>query len=483
MKIVTSSQMKNADRNTTLVYGIPSVILMENAASECVNIILDNISLDNKKIVVICGGGNNGGDGLAIARKLFLKGLNVKIFKAFDEDKLTDESKQNYDIVLKVGVPFTESLRGFDVVIEALLGIGITGDVREKERKIINKINSLESFVVSVDVPAGICADSGKICGSAVKADLTITIGYGKTGLYTGKGLEYSGKKVVADIGLVPDNESNFFYLDKIPEEWKVKNSILAHKGDNGNVLIVAGSLGMTGAAYLTAMGAHRAGAGIVRLLVPQNLNEIMEKKLTETITIPINRENYFDETCFDTVMNTPADVIVIGPGIGRNEQTISLVHKIIKNSSVPVICDADGIYALSLNINVLKEAKAPVVITPHQGEFSRLLGKPVSEIENNRIGFASDFAKNYNVTVVLKGAGTVIAEPDGNVYINSTGNEGMAKGGSGDVLSGIIGGLCGKKYSHYAACGAYIHGLAGDKAAEVLGKDAMLPTDILNYI
>ena len=483
MKIVTTEQMFKEDKEATSVYGIPALLLMENAATECINIIDKEIGFDNKKVLVVCGSGNNGGDGLAIARKLFCKGINVFIFKAFDENGLKDEGKVNFGAVSKLGVPYSEEFNGFDLIIECLLGIGIKGDVREKEKNTIECINSLNVPVVSVDVPAGICANTGKVCGCAVKADLTIALGYGKPGLYTGKGYEYSGKVIVADISLPQNNDGNLFFIDKIPQDWIYKENPLAHKGDNGKVLIVAGSKGMTGAACFTALGAHKAGAGLVKLITPENLNTIYEKKLTETITAPVNCADFLDENCYDDIINSDYDVIVVGPGLGRKEQTVALVHKLIKNARVPLVIDADGIYAVSLNINILKEAKAPIYLTPHQGEFSRLIGKSVDEIEKNRIEFSRNFADEFNVTLLLKGAGTVVAENRGNVYINSTGNSGMAKGGSGDILSGIIGAFVAKNVPHSAIYAAYVHGMAGDDAAVNKGKCSMLPSDILEYI
>lgn len=483
MKIVTTEQMFKEDTEATSIYGIPALLLMENAATECIKIIENEFSFNNKKVLVVCGGGNNGGDGLAIARKLFIKEINVSVFKAFNETGLKEEGKINLDIVSKLGVPFSETLDGFDLIIECLLGIGIKGNVREKEKNIIEHINSLTVPVVSVDVPAGICANTGKVCGCAIKADLTIALGYGKPGLYTGKGYEYSGKVKVVDISLPPNNDGDLYYLDKIPDKWILNENPLAHKGNNGKVLIVAGSKGMTGAACFTALGAHKAGAGLVKLVTPENLNEIYEKKLTETITMPVNCRDYLDESCCDDIINSGYDAIIIGPGLGRNEQTVCLVHKLIRNARVPLIIDADGIYALSLNINILREAKSPVYLTPHQGELSRLTGISVENIENDRIGVCRSFVKEHNVTLLLKGAGTIIAEKEGNVYINSTGNEGMAKGGSGDILSGILGAFVAKNVPHSASFAAFIHGMAGDKAAEINGKCSMLPSDILEHI
>jgi len=482
MKLVTSEQMRMEDFRATEKFNIPGIVLMENAASETVAFMEREIDLKGKSIVVVCGGGNNGGDGFAVARKLYCKGYDVSICGVFSGGKMTASAETNLISAEKLRIPFVEKPDGFDVIVEALLGVGINGNVRDDIAEVINRINTQNSVVVSVDIPAGLDADNGNVCGNAVKADYTVTMGYGKPGLYTGEGKLYSGKIFVADISLPPDDEAKLFLIDEKCERlWMPKTNLLAHKGSNGTLAVAAGSLGMTGAAALCCNAALRSSAGIVKLLIPENLNSVMEVKLTEAITVPGCRKDFFCKKDAESLLSMGADAIVIGPGIGRNPETVEFVLEVVKKSEVPVIIDADGIYALSSNINVLKEANA--VLTPHPGEFSRLLGVSAEEINHNRINLSRDFAVKYNVTLLLKGAGTVVAEPDGTVYINSTGNEGMAKGGSGDVLSGIIGALVCRGSEHPAALGSFIHGKAGDKAAGIFGKISMLPSDIINNI
>lgn len=484
MKLTDTCEMRREDSNASEKFGIPGIILMENAAGETVRYMEENADLEGKKVLVLCGGGNNGGDGFAIARKLFCKGIEVYIFFAAQEEMLTESARMNYRAAVQLGIPFAKSLEGFDVMVDALLGIGITGDVRADFAEIINKINAQDAVVYAVDVPSGLCADTGRVCGCAVAADYTVAMAYGKPGLFTGRGKKYAGKVLVADICLPPNKQSTIELVDeKLVQSFLPQNNVLAHKGTNGTLAVAAGSRGMTGAATLCCLGALKSSAGIVKLLVPQNLNDIMEVKLTEAVTVPIDSENCFKERDAEILLNLNADAMVIGPGISRDDGTIAFVQSVVKNARVPLVIDADGIYAVSANIDILKEAKAEIILTPHPGEFSRLTGASVSEIENNRIEYAKKFAAKYGVTVLLKGAGTVIAEPNGKVYINSTGNEGMAKGGSGDVLAGIIGAFLCRGAVHPAAVGAYIHGKAGDRAAEKIGKTAMLPTDILNYI
>ena len=484
MKIVTADVMRREDLAATEKFNIPGIVLMENAASETVNFMEKEIGLCDKKTVVVCGGGNNGGDGLAIARKLFCKGYDVQIYTAFEREKMTDSAMTNLLSAEKLSVPFTNSLDGFDIIVEALLGIGITGNVRENFAEIISEINRKNATVISVDIPAGVDSDSGDVCGTAVFADYTVTMAYGKPGLFTGQGKMCSGKVIVADISLPPDGCSDYYAIDKeMVDSWMPEMNMLAHKGSNGTVAVAAGSVGMTGAAALCCMGALRNSAGIVKLFIPRNLNSIMEVKLTEAMTVPANNDNFFRKDDAVAFLGIKADCIVIGPGIGRNKETVDFVLEIVKNSEVPVVVDADGIYALSMNIDVLKEAKSEVILTPHPGEFSRLTGVSVEEINKNRVALAKEFAQKYNVTLLLKGPGTVVAEPEGTVYINTTGNEGMAKGGSGDVLSGIIGAFVCRGALHPGALGCYVHGKAGDIAAEMHGKVSMLPSDILNYI
>ena len=488
MKLVSCADMQKEDREATDIFGIPSVILMENAAISAVAAAEKNFSLQNNKIVVVCGGGNNGGDGLAIARHLHLKNYDVTVFKMFKDGKLTDNAEINYNAVKKLGIKEITccDFSDYDLIFDCLLGIGIKGEVKEDFSDVIDKINESGKPVISIDVPSGIDADSGKILGNAVKASLTVSMGYGKQGLYTGSGYEYSGKVEIGYISL-PKNEASSCFLtdDELVKKWTPDFDPLANKGTNGSVLIAAGSVGMTGAAALCASGALRSGAGLVRLAVPKNLNNIMEVKLTEAMTVPLECENYFDEKAAEEFLklSEKADAAAIGPGIGRDEQTVAFVHRIIRGSCVPLVIDADGIYAVSMNINILKEASCAVILTPHPGEFSRLVGYSADEINDNRIELSREFAVKYGVTLLLKGPGTVIASPDGEVYINPTGNSGMAKGGSGDVLTGIVVSCLAKGCENPAALAAFLHGRAGDRAAEILGKSVMLPSDMLKYI
>lgn len=484
MKLVSIERMRREDKAATTDYGIPPIVLMENAATETVRIMEEKTCLKNKKILVVCGGGNNGGDGFAIARKLFCKGYDVSVFTTHSRSRVTDTSLINYDSCVKLNVPFVDDIISADIIVDALLGIGIRGEIGVELLNIIRKINGMRATVFSVDVPSGICADTGKMSLVAVAATYTVAMGYGKPGLYTGKGKLFAGEVIVADICLPVNHDAKIELTDE---------AVIAplaplvfgddHKGKNGTLVVAAGSKGMTGAAYLCCMGALRCSAGIVKLFIPENLNPIMEVKLTEAITCPVKSEDFFKEKDAQDILSCNCDAIVIGPGIGRNEETVRFVHNVIKNAKVPVVIDADGIYAVSMNIDILQEAKTSVILTPHPGEFSRLCGLTVEEIENDRIGSAKQFAKKHDVTLLLKGPGTVIAEPDGKIFINPNGNEGMAKGGSGDVLAGIIGAFSCRKALKPAVIGAFVHGKAGDKAAEALSKTSMLPTDILNYI
>ena len=488
MKLISCADMQREEKEATGLFGIPSALLMENAAVSVIREAEAFFDIKDKKIVVVCGGGNNGGDGFAIARHLFLKNVDVTVFGLFNSDKLTENAKMNLDIIKKLGVKFTGNtdFSDFDLIFDCLLGIGIKGNVRENVSDVIDCINESGKPVISVGVPSGIDADSGKVLGNAVKADLTVSMGYGKIGLYTGSGYEYAGKVVIGDIAL-PKNECAAVQLtdEALMKKWKPAGSVLSNKGDNGKVLIAAGSVGYTGAAALCASGALRGGAGLVSLAVPKNLNAIMEIKLTEAMTFPLPCEDFFNEKAADDFLKKAEeyDAAAIGPGLVRNEQTVAFVHKIIRGLNKPLVIDADGIYAVFMNINVLKEAKGALILTPHPGEFARLIGRTAEEINDDRTALAREFAERFGVTLLLKGAGTVIAMPDGEVYINPTGNSGMAKGGSGDILTGITAAYLAKGYENPAAAAAYNHGKAGDRAAEVLGKDNMHPSDILKYI
>ena len=478
LELVSSKEMKEIEQKT-FALGAASIDVMEKAAEAVADFIELRFDKD-VKICVVCGKGNNGGDGYAAARLLYSAGYDVCIYNVFETPQTTD-AKTNFDAAANLGVPFVKKIDA-DVVIDAVLGIGISGGCN---LDVIDEINESGAYILAVDVPTGVNADTGAVLGKAVRVDATVTFGCIKTGL-----LQYPGKTLAGEIVLAPLDfvcaDTKTFY----PDEDDIANMIPdmaadEHKGSMGRVCIIAGSRGMTGAATLSAMGALRAGAGLVSVIIPDNLNAIMEVKLTEAMTVPAACADALTfEAAKKAIDSVAADSYVIGPGLGRGEDIYKIVEYVLKKD-VPVVIDADGINALCGNIDILKQFGKKAILTPHPGEAARLVGISIEDVQNDRITFAKTFAKEYNTTVVLKGAGTVIAAQSGNTFINLTGNPGMATGGSGDVLSGIIGAFAARKMpaEYAAAAGTFVHGLAGDIAAREIGQMGMLPTDMAKCV
>jgi len=483
MRIVTPQQMNSIDSRAKEM-GVPSLILMENAAAAVVG----ELPADAKSFLVVCGSGNNGGDGYAIARLLYCAGKTVHILKC-DEPK-TDDSKINYKIAVDLNIPFVtlSDTSEYDVIVDALLGTGLNGTVRNREREIIDYINNSGSFICSVDMPSGTDGKSGLTCGISVKADKTITFALYKQGqLWT----DNTGKLVLKNISIPPEaieqERIQTYVLDYpfikglLPER-----ASDAHKGSCGKLLVVAGSEGMTGAARLCCEASLRMGTGLLRLAIPKSLNIVMEKTLIEAMTLPVNEhEGAIDVTSAEQILPylKASDALLIGCGLSTKDGAKEAFRRIVEECKLPMVIDADGLNILAENLDLINGKDA--VITPHIVEFSRLSGLSVEEIYTDRVKAALDFALKYNVTTVLKGKGTVIALPDGHSYINNTGNEGMATGGSGDVLAGMIASLIGQGLStgDAAVAGVFLHGLCGDIAKEYKGVFSMLPTDMINCI
>lgn len=483
-KVISAEKMRSLEARV-FALGIDSFAVMEKAALRICDALTQRFSKE-KKILSVCGKGNNGGDGLAAARMLAILGYTVSVCLPFGEPA-TQEALKNYKIVKKLGINLIshdEDFSAYDVIIDALLGTGLSKDLLSD---IPEKINKSGAFVIAADIPSGISSDTAAVCKTAVKADLTIALGFKKYGHSVYPGKQYCGEVLVADIGIPFDGECDTFETDAEYVRKRLKQAKTdAHKGDMGRLCVIAGSKGFTGAATLCCEGALKSGCGLVTLFAPDNLNEIYEKKLTEAMTLPLECEDYIDADLLlnyaDRLKN--ADAVVIGPGLGMNCRAEKIIDFLFRNE-IPTVIDADGINAVAANINILLRKKGEVILTPHMGEFSRLTGLPIEEILSNRLGLARKFAVKYGVILVLKGAGTVIALPDGKAFINHTGNSGMATGGSGDVLSGIAAAFLARGISagESAVCATFVHGLAGDLAKEKLGENSMLPTDTVSCI
>jgi NAD(P)H-hydrate epimerase len=510
MKVVTAAEMREIDRAAIKTYGIPGLVLMERAGMAVAEKAME--IFPGKRFLVLCGGGNNGGDGLVAARGIYNHGLRVKALVFSKQESLSPDCKIQYHLAMKSGVDieFRKSLTRADlhgsVIIDAVFGTGLSKPVAGELGKAFRLINETEVSVVAVDIASGISSDNGEVLGEAIMADHTVTFGLPKRGHLLYPGAEYSGSLYVEDIGFPAElTNSENIRVELIDRE--LSGSLLpargrnSFKGDYGHVLVIAGSRGKTGAAFLTAESALRTGSGLVTIGVPETLMDIYQSRVMEEMTLPLadHGDGTLAAKAIDAILNfvsQHADIIAIGPGISVTPDTEDIVKQIVLSSAVPLVIDADGLNAIK-DIDIFSKAKAPIIITPHPGEMARLLNKnskfkiqknnraaviSTHDIEKDRIGTALAFAKETGVCVVLKGAPTIVATPEGNVFINTTGNPGMATAGAGDVLTGIIASLVGQGLdpSSAASLGVYLHGLAGDTAAAMLGEHSLIASSII---
>lgn len=502
---VDSREMRIIEDYTINHAGITAVDFMERAALSVVDVVVNNIKKDDR-ICVICGRGNNGGDGAAIARLLFMRGYKVTIIPigtgAANPGSLF-ELQLKKACSLGITIENRNKLDEYNVIIDAIFGIGLSRDVTGVYEQIINEINNSKGMVFSVDVPSGISADNGKVFNTAVRASHTITFGYMKKGLLFYPGAEYAGKVTVADIGFPQKAalqlEAPAFYYE--PEDLKLLpvRPSYSHKGTFGKVLVIAGSKGMSGAAFLSAKAAYRMGAGLVKVLTSESNRTIIQSLLPEALFASYDEIGYLGESGGGSRLQKDlnwASAVVIGPGLGKSEQVSQLLDIVLSEARVPVIVDADAINILSERfdkadikpedrIKMLSGyAKPHTIITPHLMELARLTGRTVTDIKDNLIDTAAACSYNNEIVYVIKDARTVVAYKD-SYYINTSGNSGMATGGSGDVLCGIIAALIAQGMDAYeASClGVYIHGLAGDLAAHEKSSYSMMASDIIESI
>jgi len=504
MKIATAQQIRNIDQRATREFGIPSMVLMENAAAAIASEMERFFDgLLGVRVGIICGKGNNGGDGLALARRLRIRGVPVRVALLAPYASLKNEAGLNLSILRKTDVEIVpnastaaiaEIVEWSDVLVDAMLGVGLSTPLKGNYAFASELLNIAGRPVAAIDIPTGIDADTGAVMGTAVRADLTVTMALPKRGLVLYPGAAFAGELRVADIGIPTEVIERENLRVSLLDRTMVAGSMGgrdrdANKGDFGHLLVIAGSLGKTGAAAMAAKGALRSGAGLVSVAAPFSLVPVIQQQVAEAMCVPAGES--IDGTigigAEEELLKASGrmNACVIGPGLSTHHETVQVVKNLIQRVAVPMVIDADGVNALAGSVDVLVKAKAPVVLTPHPGEMARLMGVTTSDVQQDRIGMAQGFAEEHGVTVVLKGAGTVIASPDGEVYINSTGNPGMATGGTGDVLTGMIGSLLAQGYGPtQAAClGVYLHGLAGDLAAEEKGEAGMIAGDVIEKI
>lgn len=485
--------MRELEQMTFSEYGFSSLLMMENAAQGfCDRLEREYGSVCRKKIAVFCGKGNNGGDGFAIARLLSVRGAFARIFIGFEPSLLKGDAKTNYETAERFGIKILDTEEfsdDCDIVVDALFGTGFHGEIAGKDAEAVEKINASHAFVAAVDMPSGANADNGRVSEHCVRADMTVTFGMGKLGQFLYPAKQKTGQVFVSEISvplqLRKAYPSGYFALDSAIFCRLPKRAENAHKGSFGKCLIFAGSRGMCGAAVMASSAVLKSGAGMATLATDEKIAELAATKLTEVMTLPLPMEHTEQALSLLEEQMKTQNIFLMGCGLGRSEESQSMVRELLLRSALPMVIDADGINALQGHIHILKQKRMPVVLTPHLVEFSRISGFSPEEIAADKVKLAKQFAAEYDVTLVLKGADTVVACSDGDVYVNTISNSGMATAGSGDVLAGMIAGLAaqGAKLSDAACLGVHLHTFAGELARERYGEYGMTATDILSAV
>jgi NAD(P)H-hydrate epimerase len=496
--------MRSLDRYTIETLGVPGDVLMECAGRAVTDVLMDRIGATgglagSAEVCVVCGTGNNGGDGLVIARHLHQLGVRVRVALLGAGSALRGDAATNLARAQALGLAIEGPewrLPSSGAVVDAIFGTGLSRAVEGQARDSIERINQARDSglaVVSVDLPSGLDADTGQILGAAVRAHVTVTIGLPKLGLVLEPGRSHAGELRVARIGIadsLPDSPV-------AAELWSPRQAggrlparfASGHKGSFGHLLLVAGSEGKTGAAALAAAGAGRAGAGLVTIACPAGLNDILEIKCTEAMTAPVadTERRSLAAAAEDSILALAAsrDVVAAGPGIGRDSETQVLMHALAKRLECPLVLDADGVVAFSGELGRLKGRSAPTILTPHPGEAAQLLESSATEINRDRVGAARELAAQTGAVVLLKGAATVTADPGGSLVVNPTGGPSLATGGTGDVLTGMVAAYLGQGLNplEAAALAAYVHGAASERLAREIGSSGLLAGDLATEV
>lgn len=491
MKIFSASQIRACDTYTIHASNISSYELMDRAATKCVSWVNEHLP-PNSVFIVLCGSGNNGGDGLAITRMLHRQGYNAKAFLLRLSDELTEDCRKNFERLNSIEKGLVEILPQDSliadvpehvIIIDALLGTGLNRPAEGWVADFINHINELPNSVVSVDIPSGMPADNIPGKGAQIiQAMHTLSFQFYKRSFLHPETGRYVGKLYILDIGLsstfIASTHTSYYITDEYTAKALYRpGNAFAHKGDYGQALIIAGSKSMMGAAVLAAKAALRSGAGKVKALVPERGYEIMQSSVPEAMCYVSG------ETCVSRIKDWQGSVVAVGPGLGTNEATARALSDFISACKEPIVVDADGLNMLAQQPDLLHKLPADSILTPHPKEFGRLFGATKDSMQ--MVELARTQCMKYNIYIVLKGHHTVVVTPEGECWYNMTGNPGMATGGSGDVLTGMIAGLMARGYSSFDAArlGVYLHGLAGDYAAAAWTENAMVAGDIINNL
>ncbi len=509
MRVLNAAQMRDADRQTIEEIGIPSMVLMENAGRQVVAALEAAYDdLNERHVAVLCGPGTNGGDGFVIARTLHQRGIDVSVFVVATLAAVKGDARLNLEILGRLGLTVVEisdeqawdlhfsEISQCELIVDAIFGTGLKSPLAGMMETVAADVNASGIPVVAVDLPTGLSADHAEPIGESIRANMTVTLAAPKLPLVLPPGEAQAGSIVVADIGIPPE------IIDGLPgprielltreamRELLQPRESDSHKGDYGHVLVIAGSRGKTGAAHLAAVGALRSGAGLVTIATPRTAQPIVAAMGAEYMTVPLDEtgEGTIALSGLERVLEFEPDVIAAGPGLGTGPDVTAFIHGLVTKSESPLVLDADALNALASEPGLLQsgaEGARPVIVTPHPGEMARLTNSTTEEVQSNRLDVARDFAVQHQIYVVLKGYRTLVATPDGKVFINPLGNPGMATGGTGDVLSGVLAAWLGQLLDAEAACklGVYLHALAGDLTEADEGEVAMTAGDLAGHL
>lgn len=498
--------MKQVEQYTAK-YGLSYQRMMENAGAACarnIRNIVENENISKRNAVVVCGKGNNGGDGFVVARKLSENGYNVCVILACGYPD-SPEATYMYKLVIDSSIPTVwydadrlkamQTVKNADIVVDAVFGFSFYGNISDDLKLLLSEMSNSNGIKFAIDVPSGVYCDSGYNDPGCFKADYTIAISALKPAHIIHPATDCCGDIIIANIGIPEDSynlvkDSLYTYNKTEVSHLFPERKTDANKGDFGHLLCICGSRNMTGAAVLSASAALRSGAGLVTVAFPESAYIPVATKLTEALLMPLkeNEEGTLSSDCTEKLLSAlpKYDAVVIGPGLGVNDDTAKVLKAVLENATVPVIVDADGINIIAKDISILQSAKSKVVLTPHPKEMSRLVGTPTEIIQSDRIGWARKFSEEKGVYLVLKGSNTVVSEPNSRrTYVNASGNNGLSKGGSGDVLAGLMGGFAVQGFELTSAITAavYVHGHVADIVADNLSRSGMLPSDLVNEL
>jgi ADP-dependent NAD(P)H-hydrate dehydratase / NAD(P)H-hydrate epimerase len=506
--VAGQKEMQQMDQYTMETIGLPGIVLMENAGAKVVEEIMSSSPRLKPKVIILAGGGNNGGDGFVIARRLYDLGLEPILCLLVDPNRIKGDAKVHLDVYINRGLPLflydehtIEQLRNelnqADIIIDAILGTGVNGPVREPFNQVITMVNEYakEKMIISVDIPSGVSSDTGKVEGVAIKATKTITFVFSKKGFFLNDGPKYIGEWKAVDISVPPSIVKDLgLVMPRLIQDQLVKAMLPArpkhgHKGTFGHALVIGGSRQFIGAPIFTAKAALNAGAGLVTLAIPECIYPLAAVQNPESLFLPLSEsDGHFSAKSINELSPQlhDFDCVAVGPGMGRfpeGENWLLALLSALDNQ--PIVLDADALYLVRNHLDVVRQYKGDVIFTPHPGEMARLLNKTVKEVEENRIEVASSFAKNYQVYLLLKGHRSIIATPGGGVYINPCGHDALGKGGSGDVLTGLIAAFLaqGAPPLHALVSASYLHARAGEEKAKVLSHYGVMPLDIIDGI